>query len=228
VFFHGTMASFTLIDLEANDQDNYNNGMEDMDEDEEEFAIEEIVRFRKDKKGERVYLVKWEGYEDKHNTWEPEVNLPILFLCNFWEKFSQSQASNKGKDIHPKSQCYQPKDENDQKDQSKARNDQKDQSKARNDQKEQSKARNDQKDQPKAQNDQKDQPKTQNDQKDQLKAQNDQKDRTKAQKPKDQQSQSKDQTGQPYEEPQRGPPVNKSSHLEKAVSGTHNFDTKFY
>ena len=39
-----------------------------------EYEVEEVFDFRL-KKGKLKYLVKWSGYTDDHNTWEPEANL---------------------------------------------------------------------------------------------------------------------------------------------------------
>lgn len=44
------------------------------DDDEIEYVVEQILD-RKMKKGKYMYLVKWEGYNNDHNTWEPEKNL---------------------------------------------------------------------------------------------------------------------------------------------------------
>lgn len=40
--------------------------------DEEVYAAEEIVR-KRERKGRTEYLVKWQGWSHKDNTWEPEV-----------------------------------------------------------------------------------------------------------------------------------------------------------
>ena len=39
------------------------------------YSLERIVRRKKNKKGEYMYLIKWVGYSDNHNTWEPRMNL---------------------------------------------------------------------------------------------------------------------------------------------------------
>lgn len=44
------------------------------DESEEEFKVERIIDKRKTKRGKMEYLIKWEGYPDEDNTWEPEEN----------------------------------------------------------------------------------------------------------------------------------------------------------
>lgn len=41
---------------------------------EEEYEVEEILAERT-RRGKRQYLIKWKGYDDSENTWEPEQNL---------------------------------------------------------------------------------------------------------------------------------------------------------
>lgn len=58
--------------------------MDDEDVGEGEFVVEAILgeRYNKRKKV-KEYLLKWKGYSDAENTWEPETNLvPLLFLFN--------------------------------------------------------------------------------------------------------------------------------------------------
>ena len=42
-----------------------------------EYEVEEVLDSRL-KQGKLEYLVKWSGYTDDHNTWEPESNLENL------------------------------------------------------------------------------------------------------------------------------------------------------
>jgi hypothetical protein len=41
---------------------------------EDEYEVEKILGARK-RKGIRQYLVKWKGYLENYNQWEPEENL---------------------------------------------------------------------------------------------------------------------------------------------------------
>ena len=45
------------------------------------FKVEAILKKRTTKKGELEYLIKWEGFSDRDNTWEPRCNIhdaPLL------------------------------------------------------------------------------------------------------------------------------------------------------
>jgi len=70
----------------------------DSDLDEEEFIVKKILKMRTTKKGKVQYLLKWKGFPDSENTWEPAENLecPELiaaFMAEQKEKH-QSSASN--------------------------------------------------------------------------------------------------------------------------------------
>ena len=55
------------------------------DEEETEFEVEKILQHRtSSNQGPTEYLVKWKGYPDEENTWEPETN-----LANCRQKLSQ-------------------------------------------------------------------------------------------------------------------------------------------
>ena len=48
---------------------------EQEEEEEEEYVVEHILHKRVTKKGELEYFIKWEGYSNKYNSWEPKENL---------------------------------------------------------------------------------------------------------------------------------------------------------
>ena len=63
----------------------------DSDQDEMVFAAEKILKKRL-KKGKGIeYLVKWQGFGAKHNTWEPEENILDRRLT---EEFNAKQEQN--------------------------------------------------------------------------------------------------------------------------------------
>jgi len=47
------------------------------EEEEEEFIVEKILKKRRkaNGNGKYEYLLKWQGYDDSHNTWEPKENM---------------------------------------------------------------------------------------------------------------------------------------------------------
>ncbi|GAW83586.1 heterochromatin protein 1 [Plasmodium gonderi] len=56
----------------------------------EEFEIGDILEIKKKKNG-FIYLVKWKGYSDDENTWEPESNL--IHLTTFKKKMEHLKST---------------------------------------------------------------------------------------------------------------------------------------
>ncbi|CAO1343007.1 unnamed protein product [Diamesa hyperborea] len=75
---------------------------------EEEYVVEKIVNRRVDKNGKIDYLLKWKGYDEAQNTWEPKDNLecPELikeFEVNYKLKQDAKEAESKSKRSSTKS-----------------------------------------------------------------------------------------------------------------------------
>merc|ERR1712149_69339 len=68
------------------------------EEEEEEYVVEKIVDSRKGKSGKREYLLKWRGYPDSENTWEPQENLDCPEMIDaFEEKKKKKKEEGKRK-----------------------------------------------------------------------------------------------------------------------------------
>ncbi|CAG2168771.1 unnamed protein product [Oppiella nova] len=63
---------------------------------EEAYVVEAVVDKRR--RNNRVeYLIKWQGYGDQDNTWEPEANLDCQELIDEYEKSVKSSAQKPSK-----------------------------------------------------------------------------------------------------------------------------------
>ncbi|XP_072029453.1 uncharacterized protein [Amphiura filiformis] len=56
------------------------------------FAAEEIKQ-KRIRKGKLEYLIKWKGWSNKHNTWEPEENVLDERLLRFFEERLKQEAA---------------------------------------------------------------------------------------------------------------------------------------
>jgi len=81
----------TVIDSDIEDSKSVKSekiGMENEEsEKEEQWEVEEIVDYQYCRQSEEgLYLVKWIGWENKHNTWEPEAHLECTeLLVSFYK-----------------------------------------------------------------------------------------------------------------------------------------------
>lgn len=78
----------------GNDEKENTSGVADLDEEgsaEEEYAVEKIISHRQTRKG-LEYYVKWEGFTEADNTWEPMANLNCPDLVEAYNKEMEKKA----------------------------------------------------------------------------------------------------------------------------------------
>lgn len=62
---------------------------------EEEYIVEKVVDKKELDDGQVLYLLKWQGYEDSENTWEPVENITSKALIAEFEKTAKAKEDNK-------------------------------------------------------------------------------------------------------------------------------------
>lgn len=69
-------------------------GRGDSEGEEEEFSVEKILDKRV-RNSKVEYLIKWEGYPDTENTWEPQDNLDCPDIISAYEDKSEKKKEEK-------------------------------------------------------------------------------------------------------------------------------------
>ena len=71
-------------------------------QEEDEFVVEKILDMKRDKNGKRLVYIKWKGYPESENSWEPEENcLGAIDLIKEFEEHQKHEKNNRKKHEHP-------------------------------------------------------------------------------------------------------------------------------
>lgn len=81
----------------------------------DEYIVEKIIDSRINEKGVKEYLLKWIGYEEKDNTWEPEENLDCPGLIEAFEKEKAKREAERKRKSSIQSDGKAPKKRSDEK-----------------------------------------------------------------------------------------------------------------
>merc|ERR1712226_384288 len=77
---------------------------DDSEVEDEEFVVRKIIDKRETADNKKEYLIKWKGFSDDHDTWEPLENLSCHELI---EEFEQKLEAKRQKDKRRKKKLHQ-------------------------------------------------------------------------------------------------------------------------
>ncbi|XP_032365674.1 chromobox protein homolog 1 isoform X2 [Etheostoma spectabile] len=69
-------------------------GKECKKEEEEEYEVEKVLD-RRVVKGRVEFLLKWKGFSDEDNTWEPQDNLDLDLITEYIQKDKEMEEKKK-------------------------------------------------------------------------------------------------------------------------------------
>ena len=68
---------------------------EEEEEEPESYTVEKIIK-KRIRNGKTEYFLKWQGYSDADNTWEPKENLDCKELIEEFEEKERKKAKSSG------------------------------------------------------------------------------------------------------------------------------------
>ncbi|XP_032363363.1 chromobox protein homolog 1-like [Etheostoma spectabile] len=67
------------------------------EEEEEEYVVEKVLD-RRVVKGRVEFLLKWKGFSDEDNTWEPQDNLDLDLITEYMQRHKEEEEEKKKKE----------------------------------------------------------------------------------------------------------------------------------
>ena len=116
--FHQVISSSIIILLfpfQSESQNNLMKNNDGMESSESEFVVEQVMDKRINRRNGKVeYLLKWKGYDEKDNTWEPKDNLNCTDLIQIFEKKKLENTYSNGEFFVEQEEIILEDDDNDE------------------------------------------------------------------------------------------------------------------